>query len=38
VSFIPVKDLDAADGKSQRTLADYIVFTLAPPTKTAGAP
>ena len=38
VSFVPVKDLDVADGKSQRTLADYIVFTLAPPTKTNGAP
>jgi uncharacterized iron-regulated protein len=31
VSFVPVKDLDAADGKSMRKLADYVVFTLAPP-------
>ncbi len=38
VSFVPVKDLDVADGKSQRTLADYIVFTLAPPTKPTAAP
>jgi uncharacterized iron-regulated protein len=37
-SFVPVKDLDAADGKSQRTLADYIVFTLAPPTKATASP
>ncbi len=33
VSFVPVKDLDAADGKAQRKVADYIVFTLAPPAK-----
>jgi uncharacterized iron-regulated protein len=38
VSFVPVKDLDAADGKSQHTLADYIVFTLAPPAKASTAP
>lgn len=31
VSFVPVSDLDAADGKSQRKLGDYVVFTLAPP-------
>jgi uncharacterized iron-regulated protein len=30
VSFVPVADLDAADGKSQRELGDYVVFTLAP--------
>jgi uncharacterized iron-regulated protein len=31
VSFVPVADLDAADGKSRRKLGDYVVFTLAPP-------
>ena len=31
VSFVPVTDLDAADGKSRRKLGDYVVFTLAPP-------
>jgi uncharacterized iron-regulated protein len=31
VSFVPVKDLDSADGKPLRKAADYIVFTLAPP-------
>lgn len=31
VSFVPAGDLDHVDAKSQRTLADYIVFTLAPP-------
>ena len=31
VTFVPVRDLDAADGASRRTLADYVVFTLAPP-------
>ncbi|MFI5312363.1 MAG: ChaN family lipoprotein [Gemmatimonadales bacterium] len=31
VSFVPVQDLDAADGKAMRKLADYVVFTLAPP-------
>ncbi len=32
VSFVPVADLDTADGRSLRKLADYVVFTLAPPT------
>jgi uncharacterized iron-regulated protein len=32
VSFVPVADLDAADGRAMRKLADYVVFTLAPPT------
>jgi uncharacterized iron-regulated protein len=32
VSFMPVADLDTADGSSLRKLADYVVFTLAPPT------
>ncbi|MBI3569221.1 MAG: ChaN family lipoprotein [Gemmatimonadetes bacterium] len=31
VSFIPVDDLDKADGKSERSIGDYIVFTLKPP-------
>jgi uncharacterized iron-regulated protein len=30
VSFLPVEDLDAANGRPQRKLGDYIVFTLAP--------
>lgn len=30
VSFIPVDDLDKADGKSERSIGDYIVFTLKP--------
>jgi uncharacterized iron-regulated protein len=30
VSFVPVADLDAADGAKLRTLGDYVVFTLAP--------
>jgi uncharacterized iron-regulated protein len=37
VSFVPVRNLDTADGKSQRTLADFIVFTLAPPATAAPA-
>lgn len=30
VSFQPVTDLDAADGRRDRKVGDYIVFTLAP--------
>ena len=30
VSFIPVDDLDKADGRSERSIGDYIVFTLKP--------
>lgn len=30
VSFVPVADLDRADGKPMRKQADFIVFTLAP--------
>jgi uncharacterized iron-regulated protein len=30
VSFVPVADLDAADGAPVRALGDYVVFTLAP--------
>ena len=30
VSFVPVADLDTIDAASQRTLGDYLVFTLAP--------
>ena len=37
VSFVPVPDLDRAEGKPQRKLGDYVVFTLAPP-KTPAAP
>ena len=37
VSFVPVRDLDGVDGRSQRTLADFIVFTLAPAPRTNGA-
>jgi uncharacterized iron-regulated protein len=35
VSFIPVPDLDTANGKPQRKIGDYIVFTLAPERTTA---
>ncbi len=31
VSFVPVPDLDTADGRAMRKLGDYVVFTLAPP-------
>lgn len=31
VSFVPVEDLDAAEGRAQRKLGDYVVFTLATP-------
>ena len=31
VSFIPIADLDSADGAAQKKLGDYVVFTLAPP-------
>jgi uncharacterized iron-regulated protein len=37
VSFVPVHDLDAADGNALRRLADYVVFTLAAG-KAAAAP
>jgi uncharacterized iron-regulated protein len=30
VSFLPVGDLDRADGKARRRLGDWVVFTLAP--------
>ncbi|MBM3906450.1 MAG: ChaN family lipoprotein [Gemmatimonadetes bacterium] len=32
VSFVPVENLDVADGKKHRKQADYITFTLKPPT------
>jgi uncharacterized iron-regulated protein len=35
VSFIPVADLDTANGKPQRKIGDYIVFTLAQEKKSA---
>lgn len=31
VSFVPVEDLDTVDGRPQRKLGDYVVFTLATP-------
>lgn len=31
VSFVPVADLDRADGKARRKLGDWVVFTLATP-------
>lgn len=31
ISFVPVEDLDAADGRKIRKLGDYVVFTLKPP-------
>lgn len=30
VTFLPVQDLDTADGRRDRKIGDYIVFTLAP--------
>ncbi len=38
VSFVPIKDLDAVTSKPDHTLADYIVFTLAPPPKASATP
>jgi uncharacterized iron-regulated protein len=38
VSFVPVGDLDKADGAPERKLGDYVVFTLAPPPKPTGPP
>ncbi|MGH7655157.1 MAG: ChaN family lipoprotein [Gemmatimonadaceae bacterium] len=38
VSFVPVHDLDAVDAKAQRTLADFIVFTLAPSARANAEP
>ena len=38
VSFVPVHDLDMTNGKSQRTLADFIVYTLAAPASAKTAP
>ncbi|MFI5231136.1 MAG: ChaN family lipoprotein [Gemmatimonadales bacterium] len=38
VSFVPTGDLDSANGKSQRTLADFIVFTLAPAARANAGP
>jgi uncharacterized iron-regulated protein len=37
VSFVPVTDLDTADGRSRRKLGDYVVFTLAPTKPTPAA-
>jgi uncharacterized iron-regulated protein len=31
VSFVPVADLDVADGRARRRLGDWVVFTLATP-------
>jgi len=31
VSFVPIADLDSAEGAAQKKLGDYVVFTLAPP-------
>jgi uncharacterized iron-regulated protein len=31
VSFVPVTDLDRVDGRSRRSLGDFVVFTLATP-------
>lgn len=31
VSFVPLAELDGADGKSRRKLGDWVVFTLADP-------
>ena len=37
VTFAPVSDLDAADGRSKRRMGDYVVFTLAPAPAPAAA-
>lgn len=36
VSFAPVRDLDAANGRERRKIGDYVVFTLAPDSSSAG--
>lgn len=38
VSFVPVKDLDATNGKAVRKLGDWVVFTLATPKAAAQTP
>ncbi|MHB1297024.1 MAG: ChaN family lipoprotein [Gemmatimonadaceae bacterium] len=38
VSFVPVEDLDRANGKSRRKLGDWVVFTLAKPKPDASTP
>jgi uncharacterized iron-regulated protein len=38
VSFVPVADLDRADGRSRRRLADWVVFTLETPKPAAARP
>lgn len=38
VSFTPVADLDAANGRERRKIGDYVVFTLAPTPAPAPAP
>ncbi len=38
VSFMPVEDLDKADGKKDRSIGDYIVFTLKPPAPAPAKP
>jgi uncharacterized iron-regulated protein len=37
VSFVPVHDLDGVDQEPEHTLADFIVFTLAPAPRTTSA-
>jgi uncharacterized iron-regulated protein len=37
VSFVPVSDLDAVNGRARRRQGDYIVFTLAPAPATPAA-
>jgi len=37
VSFVPVADLDSIDGKANRKLGDYVVFTLETPKPDAPA-
>jgi uncharacterized iron-regulated protein len=38
VSFAPIADLDAANGRERRKLGDYVVFTLAPAPAAAASP
>lgn len=38
VTFTPVPDLDVADGRAERQIGDYIVYTLAPPADSSATP
>ncbi len=38
VSFAPIADLDAANGRERRKIGDYVVFTLAPAPPAVASP